>query len=212
MGIVIRKITFWAAVAAAAAVFIAIFVLTEQSPGDTTALSASVSDAIVSRQVDAVGAGETDASSGASAAGEGAVGPIEAMLAIGNVRKWAHTAEFCVRRPRRPGVRAVVGEAPRGACARPGCGRHLCSSFPVRPDAQALRPRQGVRRRGPAVRPARLLHGDRARIACQHGSQAHPLRREACSLTGRFASSVQVDSPFPYRCVRRFRITCHRCW
>lgn len=94
MGIVIRKITFWAAVAAAAAVFIAIFVLTEQSPGDTTALSASVSDAIVSRRVDAVGAGETDASSGASAAGEGAVGPIEAMLAIGNVRKWAHTAEF----------------------------------------------------------------------------------------------------------------------
>lgn len=94
MGIVIRKITFWVAVAAAVAVFIAIFVLTEQSPGDTTALSASVSDAIVSRQVDAVGAAAADAFSGASAAGEGAVGPIEAMLAIGNVRKWAHTAEF----------------------------------------------------------------------------------------------------------------------
>lgn len=94
MGIVIRKITFWVAVAAAVAVFIAIFVLTEQSPGDTTALSASVSDAIVSRQVDAVGAAAADAFSGASAAGEGAAGPIEAMLAIGNVRKWAHTAEF----------------------------------------------------------------------------------------------------------------------
>ena len=94
MGIVIRKITFWVAVAAAVAVFIAIFVLTEQSPGDTTALSASVSDAIASRQADAVGAGAIGASSGASAAGEGAAGPVEAMLAIGNVRKWAHTAEF----------------------------------------------------------------------------------------------------------------------
>lgn len=94
MGIVIRKNTFWVAVAAAAAVFIAIFVLTEQSPGDTTALSASASDAIASRPVDAGGAGAPDASLGASAAGERTVGPIEAMLAIGNVRKWAHAAEF----------------------------------------------------------------------------------------------------------------------
>lgn len=94
MGIVIRKITFWVAVAATVAVFIVIFALTEQSPGDTTALSASASDAIASRPVDAGGAGAPDASLGASTAGERTVGPIEAMLAIGNVRKWAHTAEF----------------------------------------------------------------------------------------------------------------------
>lgn len=118
MGIVIRKITFWVAVAAAVAVFIAIFALTEQNPSDTTALSASVSDAIVSRQVDAVGAGATDASSGASAAGEGAAGPIEAMLAIGNVRKWAHTAEFFAFGAPVALASALWWGRPRGARAR----------------------------------------------------------------------------------------------
>lgn len=118
MGIVIRKITFWVAVAAAVAVFIAIFVLTEQSPGDTMTLSTSVSDAIASQPVDAVGAGAPDASSGASAAGECAAGPIEAMLAIGSVRKWAHTVEFFAF-----GVPVALASAlwrgrPRGARAR----------------------------------------------------------------------------------------------
>lgn len=127
MGIVIRKITFWAAVAAAVAIFIAIFVLTEQNPGDTTALSASVSDAIVSRPVDAIGAGATDASSGVSAAGEGAAGLIEAMLAIGSVRKWAHTAEFLAF-----GVPVALASAlwwgrPRGARARVLAAAGVCA-------------------------------------------------------------------------------------
>lgn len=127
MGIVIRKITFWTAVAAAVAVFIAIFVLTEQSPGDTMALSTSVSDAIVSRPADAVGAGAPGASSGASAAGEGAAGPIEAMLAIGNVRKWAHTAEFFAL-----GVPVALASTlwwgrPRGARARVLAAVGICA-------------------------------------------------------------------------------------
>lgn len=127
MGIVIRKITFWVAVAAAVAVFIAIFALTEQNPSDTTALSASVSDAIVSRQVDAVGAGATDASSGASAAGEGAAGPIEAMLAIGNVRKWAHTAEFFAFGAPVALASALWWGRPRGARARVLAAAGVCA-------------------------------------------------------------------------------------
>lgn len=127
MGIVIRKITFWAAVAAAAAVFIAIFVLTEQSPGDTTALSTSVSDAIVSRPADAVGAGAPGASSGASAAGEGAVGPIEAMLAIGSVRKWAHAAEFFAFGAPVALASALWWGRPRGARARVLAAAGVCA-------------------------------------------------------------------------------------
>lgn len=118
MDIVIRKITFWVAVAAAVAVFIAIFVLTDQGPGDTTALSASVSDAIVSRSADAAGADAPGASSGASAAGEGAAGPIEAMLAIGSVRKWAHTAEFFAFGAPVALASALWWGRPRGAHAR----------------------------------------------------------------------------------------------
>lgn len=126
MGIVIRKITFWVAVAAAVAVFIAIFVLTEQSPGDTTALSASVSDTIVSRQVDAVGAGAIDASSGASAAGEGAAGPVEAMLAVANVRKWAHAAEFFAFGAPVALASALWWGKPRGARARVPPAAGIC--------------------------------------------------------------------------------------
>lgn len=118
MGIVIRKITFWVAVAAAAAVLIAIFVLTEQSPGDTMTLSTSVSDAIVFRPADAVGAGAPGASSGASAAREGAAGLIEAMLAIGNVRKWAHAAEFLAFGAPVALAFALWWGRPRGARAR----------------------------------------------------------------------------------------------
>lgn len=118
MGIVIRKITFWVAVAAAVAVFVAIFVLTEQNPSDTTALSTSVSDAIVFRPADAVGAGAPGASSGASAAGEGAAGLIEAMLAIGNVRKWAHAAEFLAFGAPVALAFALWWGRPRGARAR----------------------------------------------------------------------------------------------
>ncbi|WP_304338178.1 VanZ family protein [Collinsella tanakaei] len=126
MGIVIRKITFWVAVAAAVAVFIAIFVLTEQSPGDTTALSASVSDAIASRQADAVGAGAPGASSEASAVGEGAAGPVEAMLAIGNVRKWAHTAEFLAFGAPVALASALWWGRPRGARARVLAAAGVC--------------------------------------------------------------------------------------
>lgn len=127
VGIVIRKITFWVAVAAAAAVFIAIFVLTEQNPSDTTALSASVSDAIVSRQVDAVGEGAPGASSGASAAGEGAAGSVEAMLAIGNVRKWAHTAEFFAFGAPVALASALWWGRPRGARARVQAAAGVCA-------------------------------------------------------------------------------------
>lgn len=52
-----------------------------------------------------------------------------------------------------------------------------------------------------------LPHGERPGIVCQHGPQAHSVYREACSLIGRLASSVQVDSPFSHRCVRCSRIT-----
>lgn len=126
MGIVIRKITFWVAVAAAAVVFIAIFVLTEQGPGETTALSASVSDAIASRPVDAGVAGAQGASSGASAAGEGAAGPIEAMLAIGNVRKWAHAAEFFAFGAPVTLASALWWGRPRGAHARVLAAAGVC--------------------------------------------------------------------------------------
>lgn len=127
MGIVIRKNTFWVAVAAAVAVFIAIFVLTEQNPSDTTALSASVSDAIVSRSADAAGADAPGASSGASAAGEGAAGPVEAMLAIGSVRKWAHTAEFFAFGAPVALASALWWGRPRGARARVLAAAGVCA-------------------------------------------------------------------------------------
>lgn len=88
----IRKILFWSSVALAIGVFATIFVLTEQSPGDTIALSTTVGNAIVSTPVGDGNVGDPPASSGASSSED--AGPIEAMLAIGNVRKWAHTAEF----------------------------------------------------------------------------------------------------------------------
>lgn len=208
MGIVIRKITFWVAVAAAVAVFIATFVLTEQSPGDTTALSASVSDAIVSRQVDAVGAGATDASSGAFAAGVVAAGPIEAMLAIANVRKWAHTAEFFAF-----GVPVALASSlwwgrPRGARARVPAAAGICALASLFDQAHKI------------FVPGREFDaGDLlfdlfgyctaialVSLASMALKRILSVGRHAAQ-SGRFASSVKVDSPLPYRCVRRSRIT-----
>ena len=93
----VRRVAFWGAVVAAAMVFGIIFVLTEQSPAQTSSLSLTVERRVTGDP----GAGDLQGDNNASGASGSAVDDIqrppalfEYLLSIAGVRKRAHTFEF----------------------------------------------------------------------------------------------------------------------
>lgn len=92
----IRKLAFCLSVAAAVAVFASIFVLTEQSPGQTIALSTSVGDALTSQPTSgaAITTSPNEPDQSLAAVAPTPTGPVSVLLSIASVRKWAHAVEF----------------------------------------------------------------------------------------------------------------------
>lgn len=85
----LRRIAWVLCLLGAVGAFAITFVLTEQAPQETTALSQSVERIVTS------GAAGTAAGGDAVTAGGGNV--IAALLSVANVRRWAHVPEFFVQ-------------------------------------------------------------------------------------------------------------------
>lgn len=85
----LRRIAWVLCLLGAVGAFAITFVLTEQAPQETTALSQSVERIVTS------GAAGTAAGGVAVTAGGGNV--IAALLSVANVRRWAHVPEFFVQ-------------------------------------------------------------------------------------------------------------------
>lgn len=92
----IRKLAFCLSVAASVAVFVSIFVLTEQGPAQTTALSTSVGNALASQPAAgvAITTSPNAPDQSLAAAAPAPTGPVSVLLSIAGVRKWAHSVEF----------------------------------------------------------------------------------------------------------------------
>ncbi len=119
------RVAFAFCLAGAVATFAAIFVLTEQTPEETTALSSAVEASLVSTPA----VGEGDAASGSTGRAAGVAG---ALLSIADVRAWAHVPEFFLlglflfgAAALWPGA-APVGRRPPGARARYGVALLSC--------------------------------------------------------------------------------------
>lgn len=90
-----RKTMFWISVALAIGVFSIIFVLTEQTPVQTSALSSAVNEAVVAHHDNGMGDGAAASSNAEPAASSGVISDLgTALLSYASVRKWAHTVEF----------------------------------------------------------------------------------------------------------------------
>lgn len=90
-----RKTMFWISVALAIGVFSIIFVLTEQTPVQTSALSSAVNEAVVAHHDNGMGAGVAASSNAEPTASSGVISDLgTALLSYASVRKWAHTVEF----------------------------------------------------------------------------------------------------------------------
>lgn len=89
------KTMFWISVALAIGVFSIIFVLTEQTPVQTSALSSAVNEAVVAHHDNGMGAGVAASSNAEPTASSGVISDLgTALLSYASVRKWAHTVEF----------------------------------------------------------------------------------------------------------------------
>lgn len=90
-----RKTMFWISVALAIGVFSIIFVLTEQTPVQTSALSSAVNEAVVAHHDNGMGDGAAASPNARSSASSGVISDLgTALLSYASVRKWAHTVEF----------------------------------------------------------------------------------------------------------------------
>ena len=90
-----RKTMFWISVALAIGVFSIIFVLTEQTPVQTSALSSAVNVAVVARHDNGMGDGAAASPNAGSSASSGFFSELgTSLLSYASVRKWAHTVEF----------------------------------------------------------------------------------------------------------------------
>lgn len=90
-----RKTMFWISVALAIGVFSIIFVLTEQTPVQTSALSSAVNEAVVAHHDNGMGDGAAASSNAEPTASSGVISDLgTALLSYASVRKWAHTVEF----------------------------------------------------------------------------------------------------------------------
>ena len=90
-----RKTMFWISVALAIGVFSIIFVLTEQTPVQTSALSSAVNEAVVAHHDNGMGDGATASPNAGSSASSGFFSELgTSLLFYASVRKWAHTVEF----------------------------------------------------------------------------------------------------------------------
>lgn len=91
----IRKTMFWISVALAIGVFSIIFVLTEQTPVQTSALSSAVNEAVVAHRGNGMGDGVAASSNVELTTSSRAISDLgTALLSYASVRKWAHTVEF----------------------------------------------------------------------------------------------------------------------
>lgn len=90
-----RKTLFWISVALAIGVFSIIFVLTEQTPVQTSALSSAVNEAVVAHHDNGMGDGAAASPNAGSSASSGFFSELgTSLLSYASVRKWAHTVEF----------------------------------------------------------------------------------------------------------------------
>lgn len=90
-----RKTMFWISVALSIGVFSIIFVLTEQTPVQTSALSSAVNEAVVAYHDNGMGDGAEASSNAEPTASSGVISDLgTALLSYASVRKWAHTVEF----------------------------------------------------------------------------------------------------------------------
>lgn len=90
-----RKTMFWISVALAIGVFSIIFVLTEQTPVQTSALSSAVNEAVVAHHDNGMGDGAAASPNAGSSASSGFFSELgTSLLSYASVRKWAHTVEF----------------------------------------------------------------------------------------------------------------------
>ncbi len=90
-----RKTMFWISVALAIGVFSIIFVLTEQTPVQTSALSSAVNEAVVAHHDNGMGDGAAASPNAGSSASSGFFSELgTSLLFYASVRKWAHTVEF----------------------------------------------------------------------------------------------------------------------
>ena len=90
-----RKTMFWISVALAIGVFSIIFVLTEQAPVQTSALSSAVNVAVVAHHDNGMGDGAAASPNAELTAFSGVISDLgTALLSYASVRKWAHTVEF----------------------------------------------------------------------------------------------------------------------
>lgn len=90
-----RKTMFWISVALAIGVFSIIFVLTEQTPVQTSALSSAVNEAVVAHHDNGMGDGAAASPNAELTASSGVISDLgTALLSYASVRKWAHTVEF----------------------------------------------------------------------------------------------------------------------
>ena len=90
-----RKTMFWISVALAIGVFSIIFVLTEQTPVQTSALSSAVNEAVVAHHDNGMGNGAAASPNAGSSASSGFFSELgTSLLSYASVRKWAHTVEF----------------------------------------------------------------------------------------------------------------------
>lgn len=90
-----RKTMFWISVALAIGVFSIIFVLTEQTPVQTSVLSSAVNEAVVAHHGNGMGDGAVASPNAGSSAPSGFFSELgTSLLSYASVRKWAHTVEF----------------------------------------------------------------------------------------------------------------------
>lgn len=90
-----RKTMFWISVALSIGVFSIIFVLTEQTPVQTSALSSAVNEAVAAHHDNGMGDGAAASSNAGSSASSGLFSELgTSLLSYASVRKWAHTVEF----------------------------------------------------------------------------------------------------------------------
>lgn len=90
-----RKTMFWLSVALAIGVFSIIFVLNEQTPVQTSALSSAVNEAVVAHHDNGMGDGAAASSNAEPTASSGVISDLgTALFSYASVRKWAHTVEF----------------------------------------------------------------------------------------------------------------------
>lgn len=91
----VRKGMFLISVALAIGVFSIIFVLTEQAPVQTSALSSAVNEAVVAHHDNGMGDGVEASSNAEPTTSSGVISDFgTALLSYASVRKWAHTVEF----------------------------------------------------------------------------------------------------------------------